>query len=157
MIGSIGARFTPPFAGPLASSKSALATLSDALRQELAPWGIGVSLIEPGSSSGAVDKLETDARAVLDAATPEGRDLYESAFLHLVGFFAGIHRNGSSPDVVAQTVEHALRATRPRSSYRSGKNARRMAAVARLLPVPVQDGMRRKLARQPAPGSLAGR
>lgn len=32
MIGSIGARFTPPFVGPLATSKSALATLSDALR-----------------------------------------------------------------------------------------------------------------------------
>jgi len=49
MIGSIGARFTPPFVGPLAASKSALATMTDALRQELAPWGIGVTLIEPGS------------------------------------------------------------------------------------------------------------
>jgi NAD(P)-dependent dehydrogenase (short-subunit alcohol dehydrogenase family) len=158
MIGSIGARFTPPFAGPLATSKSALATLSDALRQELAPWGITVSLIEPGSiRSEAVDKLQTDARAVLDDATPEGRDLYQSAFLHLVGFFTGIHHKGSTPDVVAQTVEHVLRAARPRSCYLSGKNAQQMATAARLLPVPVQDGLRRKLARQPAPGSLAGR
>jgi NAD(P)-dependent dehydrogenase (short-subunit alcohol dehydrogenase family) len=158
MIGSIGARFTPPFVGPLATSKSALATLSDALRQELAPWGIGVSVIEPGSiRSEAVDKLEADARAVLDDATPQGRDLYESAFLHLVAFFSGIHQKGSSPDVVAHTVEHALRAARPRSRYLSGKNARPMATVARLLPVPVQDGLRRKLAHQPAPGSLAGR
>lgn len=37
MIGSIGARFTPPFVGPLAASKSALATIGEALRQELAP------------------------------------------------------------------------------------------------------------------------
>ena len=42
MIGSIGARFRPPFVGPLATSKGALATLSDALRQELAPWSIGM-------------------------------------------------------------------------------------------------------------------
>ena len=158
MIGSIGARFTPPFVGPLAASKSALATLSDALRQELAPWGIGVTLIEPGSiRSEAVDKLESDARAVLDDGPAEGRALYEGAFLHLVSFFAGIHEKGSSPDVVAATVEHALRAARLRTCYLSGKNARRMATIARLLPVQVQDALRRKLASQPAPGALAGR
>lgn len=56
---------------------------------------------------------------------------------------------------MAATVERALRASRPRSSYLSGKNARRMAAIARLLPVPAQDALRRKLARQPAPGSQA--
>ena len=49
MIGSIGSRFTPPFVGPLAASKSALATLCEALRQELAPWNIRVVLIEPAS------------------------------------------------------------------------------------------------------------
>jgi NAD(P)-dependent dehydrogenase (short-subunit alcohol dehydrogenase family) len=158
MIGSIGARFTPPFVGPLAASKSALATLSDALRQELAPWGIGVTIVEPGSiRSEAVDKLGGDARAILDGAPLGGRGLYENAFLHLVGFFAGIHENGSSPDVVATTVEHALRASRLRTCYLSGKNARWMATTARLLPVPAQDTLRRKLARQPAPGALAGR
>jgi NAD(P)-dependent dehydrogenase (short-subunit alcohol dehydrogenase family) len=155
MIGSIGARFTPPFVGPLAASKSTLTTMSDALRQELAPWGIRVSVVEPGSiRSEAVDKLESDARAVMDGATADGRALYEGAFLNLVGFFAALHEKGSSPDVVAQTVERALRASRPRSCYLSGKNARRMATIARLLPVPAQDGLRRRLARQPAPGSL---
>ncbi len=157
MIGSIGARFTPPFAGPLAASKSTLATMSDALRQELAPWDITVTLIEPGSiRSEAVGKLESDASAVLNATTQDGRALYENAFLHLVGFFAGIHEKGSSPDVVAETVEHALHAAHPRPCYLSGKNARRMAMTARLLPVPMQDALRRHLAHQPARGSLAG-
>jgi NAD(P)-dependent dehydrogenase (short-subunit alcohol dehydrogenase family) len=156
MIGSIGARFTPPFIGPLAASKSTLATMSDALRQELAPWDIRVTTVEPGSiRSEAVDKLQSDARAVMDDATAQGRALYENAFLHLVGFFAMLHEKGSSPDVVAKTVERALRAAHPRSCYLSGKNARRMATIARLLPVPAQDALRRRLARQPAPGSLA--
>jgi NAD(P)-dependent dehydrogenase (short-subunit alcohol dehydrogenase family) len=157
MIGSIGARFTPPFVGPLAASKSTLTTMSNALRQELAPWDIRVTLVEPGSiRSEAVDKLERDARAVLNDTTQDGRALYENAFLHLVGFFAGMHHKGSSPDVVAETVEHALRAAHPRTCYLSGKNARRMAMTARLLPVPIQDALRRKLAHQPAPGSLVG-
>jgi NAD(P)-dependent dehydrogenase (short-subunit alcohol dehydrogenase family) len=38
LIGSIGTRFTPPFTGPVSASKSAVATMADALRQELAPW-----------------------------------------------------------------------------------------------------------------------
>ena len=97
MIGSIGERFTPPFIGPLAASKSTLTAMSNALRQELAPWDIRVILVEPGSiRSEAVDKLEKDARTVMNDATAEGRALYENAFLHLVGFFARLHENGSS-------------------------------------------------------------
>ena len=156
MIGSIGVRFTPPFVGPLAASKSTLTTMSTALRQELAPWGIRVTVVEPGSiRSEAVDKLESEARAVMNQATAQGRALYENAFFHLVDFFAGLHEKGSRPDVVAKTVERALRASRPRSCYLSGKNAQRMATIARLLPVPAQDALRRRLAGQPAPGSLA--
>jgi NAD(P)-dependent dehydrogenase (short-subunit alcohol dehydrogenase family) len=128
---------------------------SDALRQELAPWDISVTVVEPGSiRSEAVGKLDSDARAVMNDATADGRALYEDAFLNLVRFFAALHEKGSSPDVVAVTVERALRAPRPRSSYLSGKNARPMAAIARLLPVPAQDALRRRLAGQPAPGSF---
>jgi NAD(P)-dependent dehydrogenase (short-subunit alcohol dehydrogenase family) len=39
LIGSIGTRFTPPFTGPVSASKSAIATMAEALRQELAPMG----------------------------------------------------------------------------------------------------------------------
>ena len=156
MIGSIGARFTPPFVGPLAASKSTLTTMSSALRQELAPWDIRVTVVEPGSiRSEAVDKLDNDAQAVMHEATAEGRALYENAFLHLVGFFARLHEKGSPPDVVAKTIERALRASHPRPCYLSGKNAHRMATIALLLPMPAQDALRRRLAGQPAPGSLA--
>jgi len=36
LIGSIGTRFTPPFTGPLSASKSAVATMAEALRHKLA-------------------------------------------------------------------------------------------------------------------------
>ncbi len=157
MIGSIGVRFTPPFIGPLAASKSALATLSTALRQELAPFAVRVVVVEPGSiRSEAVGKLDADARQVMSQATAEGRALYQDAFLHLVSFFAALHHRGSAPDAVAKTVEHALTAARPRASYLSGRNARRMALVAALLPPAAQDLLRRRLAHQPAPASLQG-
>jgi NAD(P)-dependent dehydrogenase (short-subunit alcohol dehydrogenase family) len=96
MIGSIGTRFTPPFVGALAASKSALASMDEALRQELAPWGIRVVLVEPATvRSEAVGKLERDAARLMSQASPAQRDLYEEAFGHLVDTFAARHRHGS--------------------------------------------------------------
>ena len=47
-IGAISAHITVPFYGPIAASKSALASLNDAMRMEFAQFGIDVILIEPG-------------------------------------------------------------------------------------------------------------
>src|SRR5919112_1052610 len=47
-ISSIGGRIALPMVGPYAASKHALEAVSDSLRRELRPWGIHVSLIEPG-------------------------------------------------------------------------------------------------------------
>lgn len=46
-IGAISAHLTVPFYGPIAASKSALASLNDAMRLEFAQYGIEVILIEP--------------------------------------------------------------------------------------------------------------
>jgi NAD(P)-dependent dehydrogenase (short-subunit alcohol dehydrogenase family) len=154
LIGSIGARFTPPFVGALAASKSALATLAEALRQELAPWDIRVVVIEPASvRSEAVDKLEHDAQQLLDQTTPVGRALYQDAFRRLVATFAAQHEQGSPPEVVAEAVAHALTTPQPRARYLVGEHSRRMAILAAALPTPVLDALRRRQAHQPAPGS----
>jgi len=82
MIGSIGTRFTPPFVGPLAMSKSAIATMDEALRQEVAPWGIRVVLIEPASiRTDAVSKLDSDAAQLMSQASPAQQALYQDARL----------------------------------------------------------------------------
>jgi NAD(P)-dependent dehydrogenase (short-subunit alcohol dehydrogenase family) len=155
LVGSIGARFTPPFVGALAASKSALATLSEALRQELAPWEIRVVAIEPASiRTEAVGKLEHDAQALMGQAAPNGRALYQNAFRRFVATFAAQHEQpGSPPEVVAEAVAHALTTPQPRARYLVGKNARRMAVLAAALPSPVLDALRRRQAHQPAPGS----
>jgi hypothetical protein len=55
--------------------------------------------------------------------------------------------------VAAETIVRALTAKRPRDLYRTGKFARRMAALS-LLPTPLLDAVRRRLFGLPAPGSL---
>ena len=155
MIGSIGTRFTPPFVGALAASKSALVSMDEALRQELAPWDIHVVLIEPATvRSEAVGKLDRDAARLMSQASPAQQALYKEAFAHLVDTFAARHRHGSPPEAIAATVVHALTAPRPRARYLTGKDSRRMAMLAAALPAPALDALRRKLGRQPAPGSL---
>ena len=120
MIGSIGTRFTPPFVGALAASKSALASMDEALRQELAPWGIRVVLVEPATvRSEAVGKLDRDAARLMSQASPTQRALYEEAFGHLVDTFAARHRHGSPPEVIAATVARALTTPRPRARSRT--------------------------------------
>jgi NAD(P)-dependent dehydrogenase (short-subunit alcohol dehydrogenase family) len=48
-IASIGGRIASPFMSPYNTSKFAIEALGESLRQELAPWGIDVAVIEPGS------------------------------------------------------------------------------------------------------------
>src|SRR5271155_3742126 len=48
-IGAISAHLAPPFYGPVAASKAALASLNDAMRLEFAQFGMEVILIEPGA------------------------------------------------------------------------------------------------------------
>jgi NAD(P)-dependent dehydrogenase (short-subunit alcohol dehydrogenase family) len=153
MIGSIGTRFTPPFTGPVSASKSAIATMAEAFRQELAPWDIRVVLIEPASiHTEAVDKLALNAERLLLESDTWARALYEDAFRSFVRVGLARERNGSPPQVVAQLVARVLTTPRPRSRYLVGKDSRRMALVAGL-PTPLLDALRRKIGHQPAPGS----
>lgn len=157
MIGSIGARCTPPFVGALAASKSTLATMTEALRQELAPWGIRVVLVEPASiRTDAVGKLTHDTQQLLSQAGPAGRALYADNFSRMVSAFTAQHEKGSPPEVAAETVVRALTAARPHAHYLTGKNSQRMALIAKL-PTPVQDAIRRRITSQPAPGASAAR
>jgi NAD(P)-dependent dehydrogenase (short-subunit alcohol dehydrogenase family) len=155
MVSTIGVRFTPPFAGPLDAAKAALTALGDTLRQELAPWGVRVVLVEPASiNSGAADKVTRDAAAALDAAGPQGRALYQDAFTNMLAVMERREANGSPPDVAAATIVRALTAPRPRAVYLTGRYSRRLALLSRL-PVPVLDRARRRVFRLPAPGTLA--
>jgi NAD(P)-dependent dehydrogenase (short-subunit alcohol dehydrogenase family) len=154
VISTIGVRFGPPFAGALDATKAALAALADALRQELAPWGVRVVLIEPASiNSAAPDKVVTDTEAAMAAAAPSGRALYRETVTKMLTVMLRRERNGSAPEVAADTVVRALSTDRPRALYITGKNARRLAAIS-LLPTPALDAVRRRIFGLPAPSSL---
>jgi NAD(P)-dependent dehydrogenase (short-subunit alcohol dehydrogenase family) len=155
IVGTIGVRFNPPFAGSLDASKAAVTALADSLRQELAPWDIRVVLIEPATiNSGAADKVSRDAEAAMAAASPEDRALYQTTFTEMLKVMNRREGNGSPPEVAAATITRALTANRPRAVYLTGKDSRRLALLS-MLPASVLDAAKRRVFGLPAPGSLA--
>lgn len=142
-VGSVGSWITLPFGGPLCSSKHAIRSLNDALRMEVKPWGIRAVLIEPGSiHTAAVDKLEGEVEPRLAAIGEEGRLLYGAAYRTMVTSGLKEERSGSSPDVVAHAVLHALTARKPRSRYPVGKKSRLMSTLGRVVPQYTLDALR---------------
>ncbi|MNQ37964.1 3-oxoacyl-[acyl-carrier-protein] reductase FabG [compost metagenome] len=70
-IGSVSGVLVTPFAGAYCASKAAVHALSDALRLELAPFGIGLMEVQPGaiaSSFGA--NASREAEAVIAEGSP---------------------------------------------------------------------------------------
>jgi NAD(P)-dependent dehydrogenase (short-subunit alcohol dehydrogenase family) len=63
LIEPAGARYAPPFAGPLAA-------MSATLRAELAPWHIDVALTEPGAAAGEVTRALTAPRPRATSPSP---------------------------------------------------------------------------------------
>jgi NAD(P)-dependent dehydrogenase (short-subunit alcohol dehydrogenase family) len=134
-VSSLAGKLSTPFNGAYGAAKHGMEALSDTLRMELAPWGIQVSVVEPGAiATHMPKKLSRDAQAVLGSLPSEGRERYGSAFETYVRVLAEHAQSGSPPEVVSQKIIHALTARTPRTRYPAGAHARRLLTLYRLLP-----------------------
>lgn len=139
-ISSIAGLAATPFLGAYCGSKFALEAMSDALRLELAPWGIEVSLVEPGAIQSQIWQRATmSATRTLGGVAPESLALYAQPLSRLQEVMAGAAARAIPADAVAAVVARALTASRPRTRYLVGKDARFRALLKRILPDRVQD------------------
>ena len=130
LMGSVGGRSALPFLGAYAMSKFALEAMADSLRLELAPSGMHVSIVEPGTIATA---MWTKPQRALDSFPPEAAERYGERiekFRRLAAKRSG--ERGVPPIEVARAVEHALTASPPRTRYVVGRDAKLRAGVQKL-------------------------
>lgn len=134
-ISSVGAHIAVPFGSLINASKSAFGMFSDTLRLELHPFGIHVSVVDPGAiRTPAVDKTLGNVESVIANLSPDGAARYGNMLKEFARRAYAREMNGSSPDVVAQAVHHALSARLPKARYTVGKHAKLLSALPRILP-----------------------
>ena len=119
--GSNSGYFATPCLAPYCISKYAMEAFSDALRRELRPWGIAVSLLEPGAV--ATDIWQTSTLEFQEFLRNPPSGMIESYGGLLDGISrAARHavRRAASVDVVTRDVIHAFTSRRPKTRYRMG-------------------------------------
>jgi NAD(P)-dependent dehydrogenase (short-subunit alcohol dehydrogenase family) len=132
-VGSIAGRSALPFLAPYAASKHAIEAIGDSLRIELAPWGMHVAIVEPGSIATPIwTKGAAIADGIQSRVGPEPFAPYRDRMDAFRRAAAAASRRGVSPERVAEIVEQALTADRPRTRYVVGRDARLRALFERL-------------------------
>ncbi|HEV3214783.1 MAG TPA: SDR family oxidoreductase [Vicinamibacterales bacterium] len=123
-IGSIAGRSALPGSAAYDASKFAIEAITDALRMELVPWGISVSLIEPGAVATPV------WQKTLAALDDLGRRAAPDKYALYAGLMASVRKEAEKPrslvtaGEVVKAVQHAMTAPRPRTRYLVGRDAR---------------------------------
>jgi NAD(P)-dependent dehydrogenase (short-subunit alcohol dehydrogenase family) len=132
-MGSIAGRSALPFLAPYAASKHALEAVADSLRLELKPFGIPVSIVEPGSIRTAIWGRSA-ARADELAATMDAEvaELYADRVAAFRSVALKRGEGGAPADRVAEVIEEALTAERPHARYLVGRDAKLRAGFERL-------------------------
>ena len=129
-IGSVSGVLVTPFAGAYCASKAAVHALSDALRMELAPFGIRVMEVQPGAIDTHFGK---NASAQVEQLIAEGSPWWPVRD----GIRARANASQDNPTPVAacaKAVFDAARKTRPPALLRVGNGSRAMPLLAALLP-----------------------
>lgn len=139
-ISSVSGRVSAPWSGPYSGSKFALEGLADAMRLEVKPWGVRVSLVEPTATDtdmwgSMIDEFD----ATIATLTAEQQDLYETHAQGMRKTLKFMQRTTVPPEDVVKCVEKALNAKRPKARYPVGLPARIQLIADAITPTPIND------------------
>jgi NAD(P)-dependent dehydrogenase (short-subunit alcohol dehydrogenase family) len=144
-VSSMGANFTFPGGGSYHATKYAVEALSDALRFEVAGFGIGVTVVQPG-----IIRTSFSERAVAEVPAPDAesgpyddfnRSVAEAT--RMVYESGPLAKLGGEPEAVARVIVRALTARRAPVRVRVTPSAHVLVTQHRLLPTRVWDRLLR--------------
>ena len=144
-ISSIAGKAVIMFGGWYNVSKFAVEAFSDALRMEVKPFGIDVSVVEPSGIKTdwgliAADNLETSSSG----------SAYQSSGLKMAAMLRKVYTSKllSPPSSIAKAIVRAVNAWRPRTRYRAGFGASTFIALHALLPTRWWDALARWIGKE---------
>jgi NAD(P)-dependent dehydrogenase (short-subunit alcohol dehydrogenase family) len=125
-----------PYLGAYAIGQFAKEAMSDALRRELQPFGVSVSVVRPGAIATPIwDKVRNTGQELLNRAPGCIGGLYRPSFEWFLQMNERRARSSrTQPENFAHEVFRALTTTRPKTHYYVGTDVRAAALLSRLLP-----------------------
>jgi len=132
-VGSVSGLLTTPFAGAYCASKAALHALSDAMRLELAPFGIEVITVQPGAVTSSLGQTGTH-----HIALPAG-SLFAPLAQNIRARAVASQEGAMATRDFARQVASALLAESAPVVVRRGPQSFRFPFLKRWLPVRVLD------------------
>jgi NAD(P)-dependent dehydrogenase (short-subunit alcohol dehydrogenase family) len=148
-IGSIAGRSALPFLGAYAASKHAIEGVADSLRLELAPFGVQVTVVEPGTIATPIwSKGAENFNRVIAQAPDEVDALYGAPMRAFRSAAAAAGRRGAPAAQVAKVVERLLEARRAPTRRVVGRDAHIRALIERL-PTTLRDRLFARLLLRP--------
>ena len=118
-LSSIAGKFTFPTSGAYAAAKYAIEGITDALRIELAPFGIRVVAIRPGPIATEFNEVGNKLTGDLMARTdPDYKPIYQAAGSETGKMFADLSIPG--PDLIAKLILEAVFSDTPKAVYSAG-------------------------------------
>ena len=139
-VSSVLGRVSAPMIGAYCASKFALEALSDSLRIEMRPAGIGVSIIEPGPIISAFRRrLGVQISDALDSDKSRYGELYDREAERRKKQVKTANMFTRPPEDVAVKIAHALESVRPKRRYCVTIPAYFGAFAARFLPPALID------------------
>ncbi|WP_338750288.1 oxidoreductase [Janibacter alittae] len=134
-IASVAGRVSEPLGGWYHASKYAVEALSDAMRMELAPHGVTVSIIEPGAIRTEFGGIAAESLAEYSGSGAYAGQARRMARAHEQMFGSA----AADVDVVVDAIVHAATARRPRARYQVPASAKAMVAATKVVPARVMD------------------
>jgi NAD(P)-dependent dehydrogenase (short-subunit alcohol dehydrogenase family) len=140
VVTSVAGRIAMPFNAVHCGTKFFLDGMFSALRVELQAAGVKTIIIEPGAiRTPMIDKFSAGAERALARVPRELDALYGRPLRAMIARMQQHIQEGSPPEVVAETVLHAITLPTPRSRYAVGRHARRTTTLAKWLPDRAKD------------------
>jgi NAD(P)-dependent dehydrogenase (short-subunit alcohol dehydrogenase family) len=130
-VSSVAGKIAIPFAAPYCASKHALEAVSDALRLEVAPFGIRVVVIEAGPiTTRFAERARAGVARILHSPGPYSLFYGNAERAMETDFQAG----SLPPEAVARVIVRAIESEKPRTRYRITRLARVLIPLRSLLP-----------------------